>query len=223
MLNKIEDRKYLFLGKRENDDRDACVYIDTKSVSFDCGHYFGGIHFTGACFSGFEDEVIEDMTNGKFKTILTLNEFKELISLKEEIKSLGYSIVVGDERYIKGLELQKRFKEFLEKLKTNRAEELFQEIIKEEKEYCMEEYDLDEKEVDEVFDNYYLDYQDRAIINCVYRNIEEFGEEMFTAYNCEIEHDIRKYVDFEAYGQDLVDDSEDYLELSDGRIVSLSY
>jgi hypothetical protein len=222
MLNKIEDRRYLFLGKRGGEDRDCCIYVDATSLEFECGHYFSGIHFTGACFCGFEKEIFEDMKNGTFKTILKEEDLKELMSIEEKISNLGYSIVVDDERYLKGLELQKRYKEFLKKLKTQDAEDLFQEIIKEEKEYCKDEYYLDDEEIEKIFDAYNLDYQDRAIIGCIYRDVEEFGQEMFDICN-EVTDNVKSYIDYESYANDILDEDSNYMKLDDNRVVSFSY
>ncbi|KKK70607.1 hypothetical protein LCGC14_2922280, partial [marine sediment metagenome] len=107
------------------------------------------------------------------------------------------------------------------KLEGKENEKLFEEIIEEEKEYLKEEYYLSDKEVEEIFDNYYLGYRDRGIVGRIYEDVEELGQEEAETY-IENLSNFSKYFDYEAFGQDLVS-GDNYLELSSGRCVHLCY
>lgn len=220
----INNREVIFLGRKKVDDRDCCIYMNTDSVSFVCGHCFGNIIFSGACYSGYEEEeIIKEFENNEIETILNKNDIKYLFNIQNAIEELGHNIKINDERYKKGLELQQEFKEFLRKLKTPEAEDFFQKIIKEEKEYCKNEYDLTDKDIDYIFNEYNQDYQDRAIISYIYNDIEEFGREQLEAYYSNIPDSVLTYFDFETFGIDLIFDDYTYIKLEDGRVVSLSY
>lgn len=215
-------KKYLFLGRRKEDDRDCCIYISTDSGEFACGHYFSGIHFSGACYSGLNtQEILNDVKNEMIETVLNNEDMNELLEIDKALDELSFGIEVNSDKYNKGLECQARIKKWFEKLETDKANNLFKKIIEEEKEYCMEQYNLTEEEVDEIFENYNLDYQDRGIINCIFEDKEELGREMFDVYY-NSSNDISKYIDYESFADDLLED-EVYYELNDGRIVSYSY
>lgn len=89
----------------------------------------------------------------------------------------------------------------------------------------MDEYNLDEEEVEKIFNEYYLEYRDRGIISCVFANAYDCGYEEAWGYGyIENGNTVQeRYFDFEKFGQDLADEDERYLELDDGRIVVLNY
>lgn len=209
---------HVFLFKDGLDDRDCVAYINKKPLRFECNHYFGGIHLEGPCWSGRSWNKIN---YDNIQTILTRNEFEQLIEFDNNIHNLGYSIKEGDERYLEGVKLCENIQPIFDKLNSEENEELFNRIIEEEKEYLMDEYSLDEDDVEFIFDNYYLDYRDRGVIACVWDNIEECAQEeaeglgYVTAAN-------ERYFNYEKFGEDLLEE-ERYLELPDGRIVILNY
>lgn len=100
----------------------------------------------------------------------------------------------------------------------------FAEILSGEQEYMMEEYDLTTDDIEEIYNNYSLEYMDRAIIRYVYNNAEDVGYEMIdSCYSTKGMELLMNYFDYKSFGEDIVNDSENYLELDDGRIVELSY
>lgn len=208
----------IFLGRKKENDRDCCVYIEING--FECNHYFGGLRICGACYSGFEKEIREFITEkfDEFETILTQEEALRLFEINDKIKALGYGIEKDSEKYKRGLTLLDEFKPITDKLLSNEGEKFFKEVQENEKEYCMQEYDLTRDEIDEVFDYYSLPYQDRDIIGCVFIDKDEFGEEEKWSFGYE---NIR-YFDTEAFVNDLLDE-EYYLELDSGKVVSFSY
>ena len=210
--------KTIFLGRKKEDDRDCCVYIEIGG--FECNHYFGGLRIGGACYSGFEKEIREFITErfDEFETILTQDEALKLFEINDKINALGYGIEKDSEKYKQGLALLDEFKPITDKLLSNEGEKFFKEVQESEKEYCMQEYDLTRDEIDEVFDYYNLSYQDRGIIGCVFKNRDEFGEEE----KWSLGYENIPYFDTEAFANDLLEEYY-YLELDSGKIVSLSY
>lgn len=210
--------KTIFLGRKKEDDRDCCVYIEV--AGFECNHYFGGLRIRGACYSGFEKEIREFITEHfeEFETILTQAEALKLFEINDKIEALGYGIEKDSEKYKQGLALLDEFKPITDKLLSNEGKKFFKEVQESEKEYCMQEYDLTRDEIDEVFDYYNLPYQDRGIISYVFKDKDEFGEEEKLSFGYE---DI-PYFNTEAFANDLLEE-EYYLELDSGKIVSLNY
>lgn len=213
-------RNRIFLAKEKNsDDRDIVKYIEFNG--FECNHYFGGLHIEGACFSGFEKE-LRDLVENNFEeleTILTKDEFIKLFKLNDELKSLGYGIEKDSEKYNKGLEIIKEYENTIEKrLLGNENKELFEKVIADEKEYVKNEYNLSDLEVDDIFENYGLEYQDRAIIGRIFKDFDDMVyEEKFN-----FGYDEQPYFDDESFGYDLLE-SENYYKLDSGKIVSYNY
>lgn len=212
-------REYVFLYKENTDDRDCCAYIETSPMRWECGHYFGSVALHGACYSGHNFADYEDI-----KTILTEEEYKQLIKFNTELNALGFGIKEGSEKYNKGVELCKAIQPIYNKLLSEDNQELFEEIQAEETEYLMDEYSLDESDVEKIFSEYGLDYRDRGIVSCVFDDTYDLGRE--EAYSCGyISNDnsvVERYFNFEKFGEDLLED-ENYLQLDDGRVVVLNY
>lgn len=212
--------RYLFLYKvKGSDDRDCCAYIEAKNPRWECDHYFGGVNLHGACYCGHDFEDYDDID-----TVLTREEYEQLVQFNKEISALGYGIKKGDERYQKGIELCKAIQSVFDKLASREAEDFQNRIIEEEIEYLCDEHNLSREEVEEVFDNYGLDYRDRAVIGHVFDNSSDLGyEEAWSlGYIKNGDTIAERYFDYEKFGEDLLED-EYYYELSDGRVVSLCY
>lgn len=162
---------YLFLYReKDSDDRDCCAYIDAKNPRWECDHYFGKIILHGACYSNSNFCEYE-----RIETILTESEYNELIEYDRAIRSLGYGIKKGDERYNKGIELSKNIQHIFDKLKSDEAIEFHNKIIESEIEYIKSEYSLSSEDIELIFVCYNLDYRDRGIIGCIFDNISDFG------------------------------------------------
>ena len=212
--------KYLFLYREKAaDDRDCCAYIEAKNPRFECDHYFGGIGLHGACYSGHKFPDYKDI-----ETILTETEYEELIAYNKAINELGYGIKKGDERYNKGIELSKSVQHIFDKLESSEAKEFQQSIIESEIEYLKDEYSLSDEDIKKIFDEYYLDYRDRGIVGCVFNDSSDLGyeEAWQLGYIKNGDTIAERYFDYEKFGEDLLED-ENYLELDDGRVVSLNY
>ena len=192
-------REYTFLFKENGtDDRDCVKYVELDSIKKK--HLCIDNHFNvyGACFSMSlkGDVAYEDIT-----TILT----------KEEYETLCNPI---------GVDLSS----IIVKLESEENEELFEKIKLEEREYLMDEYGFDEDDIDKIFGNYGLDYRDRGVVGCVFKDTYDAGyEEAWSLGYVDVKDSIAsRYFDFEAFGEDIADD-EYHVLLDDGRVVSLNY
>ena len=210
----------IFLAKELNDDdRDIVKYLEFNG--FECGHYFGGLHIVGACFSGFEKEFREKVETDyeNIETILTKEELEQMFELNDKLKELGYGIEKDSDKYNKGMEIIAEFENTIgKKLLSDENKKLFEKVVADEKEYVKNEYNLTDEEVDEVFDNYGLEYQDRAIICTIFSDFDD----MVYEEKISLGYDKQPYFDDESFGRDLLD-SGYYYELGNGRIVYYSY
>lgn len=213
----------VFLLKTNENDRDCVKYLEIEG--FECGHYFGGLRIHGACFCGFEKE-LEEMVRNNFEnleTILTKDEFVKLFDLNKELKNLGYGITENDERYQKGIKILAEMRKITDKLNSEENKKLFEKVQKEEKEFLYEEYGLDDEDIEYIFDNYYLEYRDRAVICCVWNNIYDCAYDEVESFGYVDHSDYAdRYFDYDKFGSDLLYEDR-YVELKDGRVVLLSY
>ena len=215
---RIFDSMYFLYRLKDHDDRDCCAYIQVPK--FECGHYFGSICLQGSCYSGGDFADYDDI-----ETVLSKSEYEELINFNKQIKELGYGITKGDDRYLQGVKLITSISYIFDKLSSAEGLEFQNNIIQDEIEWLMEEYCLNEDDIDHILDEYPCDYRDRSIISEVYDNAYELGWE--EAYQCGLfdpyssdwsSSTFNQYFDFEAFGEDLCDD-EGYCLLDDGRCV----
>lgn len=229
-------KKYYFLFKiNDSGDRIVVNYIEPDRLGkLECGHYFPSINLTGACFSGSliikkigEKIVFINCFNEKqsdfddITTILSKEEFVALDAYNKAINKLGCGIKEGDDRHLKGLELFKKIKPILEKLKSPDNEALFQKVIAEEREFIKNEHNLDDEEIDEIFNEYSLDYRDRGIVGSIWNNIEEAAHEEAESYG-EVKDGNDRFFNYEEFGKALLE-GDSYIELSSGKVVRLMY
>lgn len=220
--------KYTFIYKNNNDDRDCVKYAELDRINqLECGHYYPQINFSGACYSGDFDKILEDERNideiyPNITTILTKEDFKKLTKYNKNIQSLGYGLDTQPQKQQQAKEFYKEIENIIEKLKSEENQQLFEKIIEEEKNFLIEEYNFSENDIENIFDYYYLDYKDRGIIGYVYSDYSDLGESVFSDYAGNIPSFIEQYFDYESFGENLTND-ENYFELEDGRIVALNY
>lgn len=206
-----------FIGKeKDNDKRDVVYYIEFGG--FECNHYFSSFYLNGACFSGFEEEFKQLFDEGKIESILTTQDIEKLYNIKKKLNDLGNGIEKDSNRYKQGIALLKELDEIKEKLESEENERLFNEIIEEEKNWCMKEYNLSKNDIDYIFGEYNGIYQDRGLILGVYKDFDDMVEEE----KFSLGYENMPYFDDKAFGEDLLE-SGNYLELEDGKIVYLSY
>lgn len=210
----------LFLYKDNSEDRDCCAYIERNLGQFECDHYFGRVSICGAAYYGGEFADYEDIT-----TVLTAEEYAQLLKFVEDISALGYGIKEGDERYQRGIELRKGIQPVLDKLNSKENEALFDKIWEEEKEYLYDEYSLDDDECEEIANEYGNEYRDRGIVSYVFDDAYDCGYE--EAIGCGFVDSNNgtqmRYFNFEKFGEDLAAEDERYHKLDDGRIVVFNY
>ena len=190
--------KYIFLYKDNSEDRDCCAYMsieDLKKARVCCDGRFN-IH--GACYS----KSLKDIDFKDIKTVLTEQEFKTLCNYNGEDLT-----------------------EIINKLLSEENEALFEEVQENEAEFLRDEYALDEEDLEAIFDKYYLDYRDRAVVGCVYKDAYDLGENEAISLGIvdwKMNDITSRYFDFEKFGEDLTEE-EYYCELPDGRIAYLCY
>ena len=210
---------YLFLYRiKDSKDRDCCAYLENKPNRFECGHYFGRPILHGSCYCHSDWEEYDNI-----ETVLTREEYETLMFFDKGIGELGFGIKHGDERYQKGVNLCADIQHVYDKLKSEEAEKFFLQIQESEKAFLMDEYGLDEEDVEDIFNNYYLDYRDRSIVSCVFKDTYECGEEEAYSLGYVEQGSIaERYFDFEKFGEDLLEDDW-FHQLKDGRVVYLNY
>lgn len=205
--------KYVFLYKeRDTEDRDCVKYIESMPT--------GAIGIHGACFSSCLKENEFDYDN--ITTLLTRKDFDDIFLYNKEMSEIRFiTIHEGDEKYQKKLDLLELIKPVLDKLNSEGNKLLLEKVIEEEKEYIQDRYSMSKDDIEEIFENYDGEYRDRAIISYVYEDIEECGYEYAHCCMC-IDKQVERYFDYEKLGVDLLDGGY-YIELTDGRVVSMSY
>lgn len=202
---------------KDSNDRDCCAYIENRPMRFECDHYFGRVAIHGSCYWGGEFANYDEI-----ETVLSREEYQALIDFSKAIDQLGCCIERGDERYQKGLNLCADVQHVYDKLKSDEAREFFNKIWQSEKEFLMNEYDLDEDDIEDILDNYCCEYLDRSIVGCVFDSVKECGEEeAYSLGYVQRNTVVERYFDFEKFGEDLLED-EPYHELNDGRVVYLN-
>lgn len=191
--------RYTFLFKENGtNDRDCVRYVELKDLKENHICCDGKFNVHGACFSmSLKDD---NISYGDITTILTDEEFKALCN--------------PDGRDLTSI---------IEKLESEENVELFEQIIEEEKEYLMDEYGFDEEDIEQIFDEYYLDYRDRGIVGCVFDSVYDLGyNEAYSLGYVDNNSVAERYFDFEKFGEDLLEE-EQYMQLNDGRCVCLNY
>lgn len=210
--------KKVFLFRiKDSDGRDCCAYIEHNPLRFECGHYFGRVILHGSCYCNSDFPEYVDI-----ETVLTQNEYEALIQFDKDIKELRFGIKEGDDRHQKGIELCKNIQYVYDKLNGEENEKFFANIQKSEEEIIKEQYSLTDEDIQEIWDCYGLEYRDRSVICAVYDDTDDLGYE--EAYSMGyLDNEITgRYFDTEKFGQDLLE-NDGYIELSDGRVVQLSY
>lgn len=189
---------HTFLFKENNtDDRDCVHYVNIT----DLGNCNGTIGVSGPCF--WKNIAVDDIDFDNITTILTKEEFELLANSNDN----DVSAIIA-------------------KLQSDDNAALFERVCDEEAAYLIDEYDFDENDLDDIFDvvcSY--GYKDRGIVSNVYDDAEELGrEEMWGLgyMNRNNEDIIERFFDFEGFAEDIMNWHDSYVELSDGRVVSLN-
>lgn len=149
-------------------------------------------------------------------TVLNKEDLLLLYKLDKESNIYGIGTT---ERLEEAKTFQEKVKGIVEKLDSKENKELFERIIEDEKDLVQEEFGLSKEEVEEIFENYPYEYQDKGIISHIFKSVEECGEEEFETYNEGVNDNLKQYINFEEFGKDLVYESESYYELESGKVV----
>lgn len=155
-----------------------------------------GIH--GACYAGGRIANYEDV-----QTVLSRKDFETLFS---------DDVSLND------------FNRIVKKLTNDKGTKFFEDIKKSEIEYLKNKYNLSDNDIETIFNEYSLDYRDRAIVGYVFDNTESYGENEFweLGYESSIPEQFKDCIDYQKVGEKFIE-WEDCVELEDGRIVTLMY
>ena len=185
----------------DSNDRDCVAYVELKDIKNKHICCDGHINIHGACYSMSFGGRYFNYQYEEVKTILTKEEYE---SLKNPTETIDWNSI-------------------FDKLMSEENDELFEIVSKEEKEYLMDVYELDEDDVDFIFNEYALNYQDRGIVSYIFDDVYQLGyEEAYNFGYIQRNSPMENYFDFEKFGEDLLEE-EQYLRLDDGRCVFLNY
>lgn len=193
--------KYVFLFKEnDTDDRDCVRYIDISDLEKNHLCIDRRFNVCGSCYSmSLKPEIpYEEIT-----TVLTRKEYDMLCNPEPDAD----------------------YTRIIDKLQGIDNEVLFQQVQTEETEWLMEEYNLSEEDVEDIFDHYNIGYHDRSIVCCIFKDVHDLGyeEAVSLGYMNEKDPISFRYFNYEQFGKDIVAEDDFYMELSDGRIVKFNY
>jgi hypothetical protein len=221
MVTMSREVVFFFRNDAEEGGRDWIKYLSVDERDLGAGH---GLSICGACFIG---ENLKEIDTKTVTTFLKKKELKALFNYDAEIDKLGYSFSIREnpEKMAKATELYNEIAPIIEKLKSEENQKFFEKkILPEEMDYLKDEFNLSDKDLETIFDDYYQEYRDRAVVGYVFKDTEDLGrEEAFSLgiFNKDNER-LEQYFNYEDFGSDLLNDDE-YVELDDGRIARLSY
>lgn len=186
--------QYVFLYKDTSEGYVAYIDLDDLRRHHICcdGRY--NIHNSNFTQS-FKDDAIANYNN--LVTILS----------EEELNDLCYD----NEEAMPGI---------ITKLDSKSNTTLFLGVTMEEREVLKASWDLNDDDVDRIFDEYPLDYKDRDIVGNIYVSPYALGDE-YASQTLYIDKEmswLRDYIDFNGIGEDLCQE-EMFIKLSDGRCI----
>lgn len=195
----------------DKDNRDCCSYLDAK-------YREGVLHLNtcGACFCGSSTRGLPNYDT--IETVLTEEEYN---AVSDYIR-VSKGILSNFEHLVKNL--KPIVEQAIKKLQSDEGKEFFEKIVADEKEYLKEQWNLSDKDIEDIFDAYPYEYKDRAIVGVIYEDYYELGETeaLNVGYHLQsIGKIMDRYFNYEKFGEDLVEENDGYVELDDGRIVYL--
>ena len=205
----------LFLYQlKDSEERDKFAYIE-NGVVFECDHYFSSPRPEGACYSGGGFADYEDII-----TILTKQEYCEFLKFSFDVNCFGYGIEKNSEKYNECIEVINKHKYLYDKLNSKENKELFNNLLNEDWDKFKKENYLDDEDIEKIKENYYGNYKDSSIVNYIKDDLYTYAEEYIDSC-CNIEEWIKRYIDFEEMGKDLLEGQG--IELSNGKVVTYNY
>lgn len=190
--------KKRIIYREYGDNRDIVAYVDYP-IHRDIS---GEVCICGHCYSARSHVKYEDV-----ETFLTKEEWDAIFTPDETLSCKD------DERF--------------NDLLSSERQELFQSyIIDSEKEFIMEEFDIDEEDYAELTENEFIKSNgydfDRSTIVRIFDDAEELATEYIENYNSNVVEDdlLLRHIDLVGLGEEIAED-EHYYALSDGRIIEL--
>lgn len=145
------------------------------------------------------------------------SRYPEYTEIETVLTEQDYNILASGEC------TEEDYKRILGILQSDNAVAFAEEIKKSEIDIMMEDFDLTEENIEDIYYNYPLDYFDHGIICYVYGDAEELGEYeidsfgIFNGYN-----GLEKFFNYEDFGEHIASEEERYYTLNDGRIVEFA-
>lgn len=203
--------KVFMFREIDKDNRDCCSYLDAE-------YREGVLHLNtcGACFYGSSTRGLPNYDT--IETVLTEEEYNavsDYIRVSKGILSNFEHLVKNSKPIVE---------QAIKKLQSDEGKEFFEKIVADEKEYLKEQWNLSDKDIEDIFDAYPYEYKDRAIVGVIYEDYYELGETeaLNVGYHLQsIGKIMDRYFNYEKFGEDLVEENDGYVELDDGRIVYL--
>lgn len=195
----------------DKDNRDCCSYLDAK--------YREGVLHLNTCGACFYDSSTRGLPN--YDTIETVLTEEEYNAVSDYIR-VSKGILSNFEHLVKNS--KPIVEQAIKKLQSDEGKEFFEKIVADEKEYLKEQWNLSDKDIEDIFDAYPYEYKDRAIVGVIYEDYYELGETeaLNVGYHLQsIGKIMDRYFNYEKFGEDLVEENGEYVELDDGRIVYL--
>lgn len=195
----------------DKDDRDCCSYIDAK--------YEEGVLHLNICGARFYGSSTCGLPN--YDTIETVLTEEEYNAVSDYIR-VSKGILSNFEHLVKNS--KPIVEQAIKKLQSDEGKEFFEKIVADEKEYLKEQWNLSDKDIEDIFDAYPYEYKDRAIVGVIYEDYYELGETeaLNVGYHLQsIGKIMDRYFNYEKFGEDLVEENGEYVKLDDGRIVYL--
>lgn len=206
-----------FLAKNmiEPDDRDAFMYVWAPEYD-DRTKSFSRINTHGPCYCGVYN--FQEVEYKNVQTHLTQSEWLRLQELDRLLGELKRNIERGSTEHEAGQLIAKEIKEILHGAEDRQE---LEDIKDEEREYIMELYGFDNDDMDKVYDDAPNDgdYFDRGLIGYVYDDKIDYAENEATSLG--LPRHLEEFIDYEKYGDSLLE-SEDVIELADGRVVTIN-
>ena len=187
----------MLLYRTKENDRDCCKYVDIRNGKLH-RDINNDVIVEGACFS---TRIYDDYDN--IETLLSREEFERLKNAHE---------TPDDD-----------FADIIAKLESSDNDGFYEYIQESEIEAIMDEYGVSYNDAHRILSEYPYShaYNDRGIIGCIYRNVNEMGKEVVNMTH-NIEDWLEDYIDYDLIGYNEIEANNAIL-LDNGQVVEYNF
>ncbi len=223
----MERNKYfLFKVKDKVTDLKGTLRVGyLEKAEFECGHYFSECNLVNSNSSiSLDLNKLEQIGYDNILSILDKEDFEFIAKKNKELNDLGFGLddPKNKEKYNKGLEILKELETIYNKLESEENKKLFDIVREQELEWCTDHWQQEKyrlgittEDMENIFNEYknkgYV-YQDRDIINTIFENYEEIGQDWVDSGAVNMDSLAERFFDFDAFGKDIIDNNENYYE-----------